>query len=256
MCGCGERWSPSWVHDSAVAMTATAAIGDHAVSVVADLQPPTMTATAAMPAAVVTATGTATIAAPGMTASATLPYTGRPGGSKVTAPVMTASAVAAAPARSASSTVPAAKATATAAMSTPTVAAVQMKSMKAVLASMYTPSNNATATQTTPMVAAKTTYPDSVVSSNAMVINGGGTGTFTVNARLYQTNSASATAHLRKDGVQSRRCVTTSLRGWSVWAGRSRVSTGPCGISVRVRVGPRDGGRRSGGTACGVRGRG
>lgn len=84
----------------------------------------------------------------------------------------------------------------------------------------------------------------------------GRTGAFTVNARLYQTNSAIATAHLRKNGVQSWRCVTTSLRGWSVSAGRSRVSTGPCGISVRVRVGPRDGGRRSGGTACGVRGRG
>ncbi|MFC9768130.1 hypothetical protein [Rhodococcus jostii] len=76
-----------------------------------------------MPAAVVKATGTATVAAP-VTASAT-PCTGRPGGSKVTAPVMTASAAAAAPARSAFSTVPAAKATATAAMGTPTVAAVQ-----------------------------------------------------------------------------------------------------------------------------------
>ncbi|MDI9980131.1 hypothetical protein [Rhodococcus sp. IEGM 1307] len=64
-------------------MTATAAIGDHAVSVVANLRPPTMTATAAMSAAVVTATGTATVAAPVMTASATLPCTGRPGGSKV-----------------------------------------------------------------------------------------------------------------------------------------------------------------------------
>ncbi|ELB91101.1 hypothetical protein Rwratislav_20946 [Rhodococcus wratislaviensis IFP 2016] len=65
---------------------------------------------------------------------------------------------------------------------------------------MYTPSNNATATQTTPTVAATTTYPDSVVTSNAMVINGGGTGSFTVNARLHQTNSATVTAHLRKNG--------------------------------------------------------
>jgi hypothetical protein len=85
MRGCGEGWSPSWVRDSAVAMTATAANGDHAVSADANRQPPTMTATAAMSAAVVTATGTATVAAPVMTASATLPCTGRPGGSKVAA---------------------------------------------------------------------------------------------------------------------------------------------------------------------------
>lgn len=79
---------------------------------------------------------------------------------------------------------------------------VSITPMRAVLSTMQTKSNTATPSQLTGMVADTATYAESVVTSDAMVVDGDGLATFTIQAHLFETNSGTATAHLRKNGTQ------------------------------------------------------
>ncbi|MFC9769241.1 hypothetical protein, partial [Rhodococcus jostii] len=164
--------------------------------------PPTIVVSGDTPTPVVTVTGSGAVdavvaAATAQAGTPTLTAAGR-----VTALVATASASANTPVIGGGATITAVKATATAAATPPSYVGVAIKSMKAVLNAAVTKANSATPSQLVTMVADTTAYPDSVVSSSAMVIDGAGTVTFTVQAHLFETNSGTATAHLRKNGTQ------------------------------------------------------
>ncbi|MFC9761632.1 hypothetical protein [Rhodococcus jostii] len=165
-------------------------------------QPPAVTVTVLAPVPVVTATGSGAVIAVVAVVSALAATPALSAAGRVTALVATASASANTPVIGGGATITAVTATGTAAVTAPPYVGVAIKSMKAVLNATVTKANSATPSQLVTMVADTTAYPDSVVSSSAIVIDGAGTVTFTVQARLYQTNSGTATAHLRKNGVQ------------------------------------------------------
>ncbi|MFC9769674.1 hypothetical protein ACFVJ2_49570, partial [Rhodococcus jostii] len=187
---------------SAVSATVDAAVPVPEVAAHLTQNPDTIAVTAAAAIPVVTATGSGAVTAVVAEASALAGTPALTAAGRVTAVAATASASANTPVIGGGATIAAVKATATAAATPPTYVGVAIKSMKAVLNAAVAKANTATPSQLVTMVADTTAYPDSVVSSSAMVIDGAGTVTFTVQAHLFETNSGTATAHLRKNGTQ------------------------------------------------------
>ncbi|MFC9769564.1 hypothetical protein [Rhodococcus jostii] len=194
--------------------------------------PDTIAVTVLLPTPVVTATGSGLVAAVVATATAQAGTPTLTAAGRVTAVAATASASANTPVIGGGATIAAVKATATAAVTAPPYVGVAIKSMKAVLNAAVTKANSATPSQLVTMVADTTAYPDSVVSSSAIVIDGAGTVTFTVQAHLFETNSGTATAHLRKNGTQ----IGPTYQNASGGTGAGAAVTDPFGGTFTATV--------------------
>ncbi|MFC9768323.1 hypothetical protein [Rhodococcus jostii] len=194
--------------------------------------PPTIVVSGDMPTPVVTVTGSGTVDAVVAAVSAQAGTPTLTAAGRVTAVTATASASANTPVIGGGATITAVATTGTAAVTAPPYVGVAIKSMKAVLNAAVTKANSATPTQLVTMVADTTAYPDSVVSSSAMVIDGAGTVTFTVQAHLFETNSGTATAHLRKNGTQ----IGPTYQNASGGTGAGAAVTDPFGGTFTATV--------------------